>query len=86
VSERYAALLAEWKDTDRLAREAEKALREHYAQFLQGAAAEPTEWERHEVQVLQERARAKLKAALEYVATTGPGGARPRDDGGPSAR
>jgi hypothetical protein len=85
VSERYAALLAEWKDTDRLAREAEKALSDRYAQFLDGAAAPPTEWERHQVHVLQERARAKLKAALEYVAATGPGRERKAGDRGPSA-
>ena len=86
MSERYAALLAEWKKTDRLAREAERSLRERYSRFLEGEAAEPTEWERHQVHVLQERARAKLKAALEYVATTGPAGERRRDGRGPSAR
>jgi len=86
VSERYAALLAEWKDTDRLARAAEKALRERYEKFLDGSASEPTEWDRHQVQVLQERARAKLKAALAYVATTGPSRDRPAGDRGPSAR
>ena len=86
MSERYAALLAEWKDTDQRAREAEKALRERYTQFLEGAAAEPTEWDRHQVQVLQERARAKLKAALAYVAATGPGRERGAADRGPSAR
>ena len=85
MSQRYAALLAEWKDTDRLAREAERSLRERYARFLEGAAAEPTEWDRHQVHVLQERARAKLKAALEYVATTGPARERRSGNSGPSA-
>ncbi|MEJ8840628.1 hypothetical protein [Ramlibacter sp. AN1133] len=85
MSERYAALLAEWKTTDRLAREAERALGERYSQFLEGAAAEPTEWERHQVHVLQERARARLKAALEYVASTGPGRARAPGDRGPAS-
>ena len=87
MSQRYAALLAEWKETDRVAREAEKALGERYSHFLEGGAAEPTEWERHQVQVLQERARAKLKTALEYVATTtGPGRVRSPGDRGPSSR
>jgi hypothetical protein len=85
VSERYAALLAEWKDTDRLARAAEKALRDRYALFLEGTAAAPTEWERHQVHVLQERARARLKAALAYVAATGPGRERTPGDRGPSS-
>lgn len=83
MSERYAALLAEWKNTERLAREAEKALSERYTRFLEGAGAEPTDWERHEVHVLRERARSQLKAALEYVATTGPGRERSRGDGRP---
>lgn len=72
MSQRYAALLAEWKQTDRLAREAEKALSDRYAQFLEGGAAEPTDWERHQVHALRERARAQLKAALDYVASTTP--------------
>jgi hypothetical protein len=72
VSQRYAALLAEWKQTERLAREAEKSLSERYSQFLEGSAAEPTEWERHQVHSLRERARAQLKAALDYVASTTP--------------
>ena len=72
MSQRYASLLAEWKQTDRLAREAEKALGERYAQFLEGRAVEPTEWERHQAHALRERARAQLKAALDYVASTTP--------------
>ena len=78
MSERYAALLAEWKKTDRLAREAEKSLGERYVQFLQGMAAEPTDRERLKVHVLRLQARAQLQAALDYVSATtrGRGGAR----------
>lgn len=72
MSERYAAMLAQWKQTDRLAREAERTLSDRYKQFLEGRSAAPTEWERHQVHALRERARVELKAALDYVARTTP--------------
>jgi len=72
VSEKYAAMLAEWKKLDELARAAEQSLRERYSAFLEGRGPEPTEWERQQAHASAEKARAQLKAALDYVAKTGP--------------
>ncbi len=70
VSEKYKAMLAEWKKLDEQARTAEKGLRERYSAFLDGRGPEPSSSERERAHALGERARAQLRAALDYVAKT----------------
>jgi hypothetical protein len=70
VSEKYKAMLDEWKKLDEQARTAEKGLRESYSAFLDGRGPEPSSSQRERAHALRERAKAQLRAALEYVAKT----------------
>lgn len=70
MSERYAALLAIWKQADETAKQAERRLNERFEAFLAGNAPEPTDEERAEVARLREEERLALDAALAYVRKT----------------
>ena len=65
-------MLAEWKRLDEQARASEQSLRDRYSAFVEGRGPEPTEWERQQAHSMGQKARAQLKAALDYVARTTP--------------
>jgi hypothetical protein len=70
MSERYARLLAQWKEADARAKEAEARLNEAFLAFVERRGPEPTPQEREEAHELRAREREALNAAITYVKTT----------------
>jgi len=73
MSERFRALLAEWKIADGRAAEAQHALNAKFQAFIDGSGPEPSESERQEVERLRMKANAALEVALSYVRETARG-------------
>jgi hypothetical protein len=72
MSERYAALLQEWREASARTREAQKRLKAKFDAHLEGGPA-PTEAEVLFVRGLREVEGEKLEAAMEYVRQTASG-------------
>jgi hypothetical protein len=73
MSERFRALLAEWKDLERQAYDAQRTLNDAFQKFLDGTGPEPAEAEREEVLRMRRRADAALEVAMSYVRTSARG-------------
>ena len=69
MSERFRALLEEWKKADREASVAQDALNIKFMAFAEGRGPEPTQEERERVDRLRTVANATLAVALEYMKT-----------------
>lgn len=70
MSERFRALLAEWKELERQAHEAQRDLNVRFQAFLDGTGPEPAESEREKVEQLRAGANAALEVAMSYVRST----------------
>jgi hypothetical protein len=73
MSERFRALLAEWKRLEHQAHDAQRALNERFQAFLDGTGPEPDASERARVEQLRDRANAALEVAMGYVRSTARG-------------
>lgn len=76
MSERFRALLDDWKKADGEAQTAQAALTTKFMFFVEGKGPEPTDEERQRVERLRVTADATLVVALEYMkrASSGPTG------------
>lgn len=73
MSERFRALLAEWKAVDQRASEAQAELNAKFQAFIDGTGPEPTEEDRTRVEKLRTLAASHLELALSYVKSTARG-------------
>lgn len=73
MSQRYAALLNEWRNAAAAARDAQQRLGERFDRYMAGQGPEPTPDDVKAVARLREIENRKLQAALDYAQRTASG-------------